>query len=140
MWHRQDGSIATVVDRAAIEALIATYCDAWQVRDRDAWLATFDEHATQEDPVGEGIRVGQEEIGQFWDRAQASYDEVELRPRALRIAGSEAALEWTIVAKEGDEWVVFDGVDVFTFDSRPSILTVRAYWDRDRRERTARRP
>lgn len=49
----------------------------------------------------------------------ASYDGIEIRERAIHVTGAEAALEWTIVAAEGPEWVVFDGVDVFTFDNEP---------------------
>ena len=90
--------------------------------------------------MGEGVRRGRPEIGEFWDRAMASYDRVEIRQRALHVAGAEAALEWTVVAKDGDEWVVFDGVHVFTFDPEPLISSVRAYWDRDGRSRVRERP
>ena len=85
------------------------YTSAWVASDRDGWLSTFSEGATQEDPVGEGVRHGRDEIATFWDRAMASYDGIELRQRALHVIGTEAALEWTVLAKDRDEWVVFDG-------------------------------
>ena len=116
------------------------YTTAWVAADREGWLSTFSERATQEDPVGEGIRHGRGEIGAFWDRAMASYDGIEIRQRALHVVGTEAALEWTVIAKDGDEWVIFDGVDVLTFDSEPLIASVRAYWQRDGRDRTRERP
>jgi steroid Delta-isomerase len=116
------------------------YTSAWVAADRDGWLSTFSEGATQEDPVGEGIRHGRDEIATFWDRAMASYDGIELKERALHIVGTEAALEWTIVAEDRDEWVVFDGVDVLTFERGPLIASVRAYWERDTRRRTRERP
>jgi len=128
------------VEHDAIRSLLTRYTDAWAAADRDGWLATFSELATQEDPVGEGVRRGREEIGDFWDQAVASYDSVEIRQRALHVVGTEAALEWTVVAKDGDEWVVFDGVDVFTFDPGPLISSVRAYWERDGRSRVPDRP
>jgi hypothetical protein len=121
---------------------MSRYTAAWASADRDGWLSTFSEEATQEDPVGEGVRTGREEIGHFWDRAIASYDGIEIRQRALHIVGTEAALEWTVIAKDGDEWVVFDGVDVLTFEPGPLplIASVRAYWERDNRPRTRDRP
>lgn len=90
--------------------------------------------------MGEGIRTGRDEIAVFWDEAMSSYDSIEIRERAIHVVGSEAALEWTIVAGEGDEWVLFDGVDVFTCDDDPLITTVRAFWNRETRSRTTKRP
>lgn len=123
-----------------MRSLLDRYAAAWAAADREGWLATFAEGATQEDPVGEGVRRGREEIGAFWDAAVASYDSIELRSRAVHVVGREAALEWTIVARDGDEWVVFDGVDVFTFDDGPLITSVRAYWQREGRRRTRQQP
>ena len=124
----------------AIRSLMTRYTAAWVLADRDGWLSTFSDGATQEDPVGEGVRHGRDEIATFWDRAMAFYDDVEIRQRALHVVGTEAALEWTVIAKDRDEWVVFDGVDVLTFDSEPLIASVRAYWERDGRRRTRERP
>src|SRR5262245_36594626 len=69
----------------AIRSLITRYTSAWAAADRDGWLSTFSVGATQEDPVGEGVRHGRDEIATFWDRAVASYDGIELRQRALHV-------------------------------------------------------
>ena len=117
-----------------VRQLLERYAAAWKANDRAGWLATFADDATQEDPVGGGVRRGHDEIGGFWDRAVASYDgTIDLRLRAVHLAGtSDAAMEWTIVASDGPERIEFDGVDVFTFAPGPVIATVRAYWG-DRR-------
>ena len=128
------------MDPEAVRSLIRRYAAAWAARDREAWLSTFAEGATQEDPVGEGIRTGREEIAGFWDRAMASYDSLEIRERAIHVVGSEAALEWSIVGRQADEWIAFDGVDVFACDDEPLITSVRAFWDRAARTRTKQRP
>ncbi len=70
----------------------------------------------------------------------SQYDSIEIRERAIHVTGSEVALEWTIVGRTADEWVVFDGVDVFTCDDEPLITTVRAFWERTARTRTRHRP
>jgi steroid delta-isomerase len=116
-----------------LRELVVEYAAAWAADDRDRWLATFADDATQEDPVGEGVRRGRDEIGGFWDTAMSNYDALEIRVRAVHVNGDEAALEWTIVAANGQEWTTFDGVDVFTFTDGPLIASVRAYWERDRR-------
>lgn len=128
------------MERDATRSLIRRYAASWAAFDRDAWLSTFAEDATQEDPVGEGVRKGRSEIAGFWDRAMSSFDSIEIRERAIHVVGTEAALEWTIVAADGDEWVSFDGVDTFTLDDEPLITAVRAYWVRDARTRTSHRP
>lgn len=69
-----------------------------------------------------------------------SYDSLEIRVRHVHVVAQEAALEWTIVARQTPEWIVFEGVDVFTFAPGPLIASVRAYWSRDARRRTKERP
>jgi steroid delta-isomerase len=110
--------------------LVRRYAAAWEQDDRAGWLATFAPTATQEDPIGEGVRRGRDEIGGFWDRAMTSRDRLQILPRAIHVAGGEAAMEWTIEAWNGRQRTTFDGVDVFTFTDEPLIASVRAYWDR----------
>ena len=114
----------------SIDALVRRYAVAWEQNDRAGWLATFASTATQEDPIGEGEHHGVDEIGGFWDRAMERRDSLEIVPRAIHVAGGEAAMEWTIAARNGHHWTTFDGVDVFTFTPEPLIASVRAYWDR----------
>lgn len=40
----------------------------------------------------------------------------------------------------GEEWVIFDGVDVFSFNELPLTTSVRAYGNRGGRLRTPDRP
>ena len=119
-------------DRAAIEKTIRAYAAAWAARDREGWLDTFADLALQEDPVGEGVRRGRDEIGEFWDRAMSGYESLEINPREIFVVGREAAMVWTIKGAASQGTVTFDGVDVFTFDESARIVSVRAYWERAR--------
>lgn len=121
-----------MADRKTIETQIRAYAAAWAARDRAAWLATFAESATQEDPIGERVRRGRAEIGEFWDESMAAYGSLEIVPRDIFVAGSEAAMEWTIHGVTARGRVTFSGVDVFTFDEAGRITGVRAYWERGR--------
>ena len=118
------------MEQQLIRGLVEAYAAAWARSDRVGWLGSFATDATQEDPVGEGVRHGHAEIGEFWDLAMEGRDSIEILPRAIHVAGNEAAMEWRIVARRGGESSTFDGVDVFTFVDGPLIATVRAYWDR----------
>jgi steroid Delta-isomerase len=118
----------------AIRALLRDYCAAWGNDDQDAWLATFAPNATQEDPIGEGVRRGLGEIAAFWDDAMAGYDALTITPDDIFVVGREAAMVWTIDAILGDRVRTFRGVDVFTFTDDARISSVRAYWQRDGRD------
>ena len=121
-----------VADRKTIEATIRAYAAAWAAKDRGAWLNTFAEAATQEDPVGSRVRRGRAEIGEFWDIAMAAYDSLEIVPRNVFVVGNEAAMEWTITAVTARGGVTFAGVDLFVLNEAGHITSVRAYWERAR--------
>jgi len=116
--------------KSRFENTIRAYASAWGARNRQQWLDTFAESATQEDPVGSGVRRGRDEIGGFWDRAMSAYESLEIIPREIFITDHEAAMVWTINATSGNGLVTFNGIDVFTFDDSRRILSARAYWDR----------
>ena len=118
--------------RSEIEEAARRYSAAFAARDRDGWLATFAEDATQEDPVGDGVRRGKAEIGAFWDMAMAAYSSLEIVPRDIFVNGREAAMEWTIRAATVDGVITFNGVDIFVFDESALIVSVRAFWERGR--------
>jgi steroid delta-isomerase len=126
-------------DRDAIERTLRAYAAAWAARDREGWLSTFADLATQEDPVGEGTRRGREEIGEFWDRAMSAYESIEIVPRGIFVTGREAAMEWTLNAATPEGIITFEGVDVLTFDEAARIVSVRAYWERARIQDQRRR-
>jgi len=119
-----------VIKAAVLETTIRAYAAAWAARHREAWLRTFAPDATQEDPVGDPVRRGHREIGEFCDREIARYESIEIVPRQIFVLGHEAAMVWTIngVIEKGP--VSFDGVDVFQFDDAGLISSVRAFWER----------
>ncbi len=119
-----------MTDQIAIEATIRAYAAAWAVRDREAWLRTFAMDATQEDPVGDPVRRGHNEIGGFWDREMARYQFIKLIPREVFVIGREAVMVWTINGVTPEGAVSFDGVDLFHFDEGDRITSVRAFWQR----------
>ena len=119
-----------MAEGTVLETTIRAYAAAWAARDREAWLRTFATDATQEDPVGDPVRRGQREIGEFWDREMARYESIEIVPREIFVVGHEAAMVWTINGVTHEGAVSFDGVDAFQFDDVGLICSVRAFWQR----------
>jgi ketosteroid isomerase-like protein len=76
-----------------LETTIRVYAAAWAARDREAWLRTFATDATREDPVGNPVRRGHHEIGEFWDREMARYESIEIVSREIFVIGHEAAMD-----------------------------------------------
>jgi steroid delta-isomerase len=115
---------AEVAEGTVLEITIRAYAAAWAARDREAWLRTFATDATQEDPVGDPVRRGHREIGEFWDREMARYESIEIVPREIFVVGHEAAMVWTINGVTDEGAVSFDGVDAFRFDDAGLISSV----------------
>src|SRR5512132_1840666 len=113
--------------RDEIEDAVRRYAGAFAARDREGWLGTFADAATQEDPIGDGVRRGKAEIGAFWDMAMAAYSSLEIVPRDIFVNGREAAMAWTIRAVTPGGSLTFDGVDIFVFDQAALIVSVRAF-------------
>jgi steroid Delta-isomerase len=119
-----------MTDQTTIDTTIGAYAAAWATRDREAWLRTFAADATQEDPVGDPVRRGHDEIGKFWDREMARYKSIEIIPRDVIVIGREAVMVWTINGATSEGAVSFNGVDVFHFDDSGRITSIRAFWQR----------
>lgn len=124
------------MDRERIEAAIRSYCASWERADRGQWLAAFHPDATQEDPIGEPVRRGHDEIGAFFDDGLRHWSGgLTLTPERIHVVGHEATMVWRIDASRPGERIEFEGVDVFVFDGDALITSVRAYWEEGARRR-----
>jgi steroid Delta-isomerase len=134
------GKPIPVIQRFLIEETVKRYADAWGKRDRDLWLSSFAQDATQVDPVGTSGNEGIVAIAAFWDRAMEMYSHIELRPLVLHVCGHQAAMTWEIIGQDRGGWVTFDGVDTFVFTDEGRISAVRGYWRQDAKRRHPTRP
>jgi uncharacterized protein (TIGR02246 family) len=129
-----------VVDESVVRATLKQYAEAWEKRDRTAWLGVFSPESSQVDPVGTEPNRGRSGIAAFWDRAMAMYSYIELRPGRIYVCENEAAMTWQIVGEDTEGWASFDGIDVFTFTPDGLIASVRAYWQQEGKQRHRSRP
>ena len=113
-----------------MRATIAAYFDRFNARDRAGYVGLYTPDATLEDPVGDEVRHGREQIGEFWDAVQSMTENVTLVPIGDPcIAGGEAAFKFTIVNVLGGTTFAMDAIDAMTFDDDGAITSMRAYWD-----------
>ncbi len=110
---------------------------AVEARDRDAWLALFEEDAVVEDPVGpsafdpEGVgHRGIEAIAAFYDTVIAANESVRFDIRTSHLCGDEVANVGTIrITFEGGTAVEVDGVYTYRRSPGGRIASIRAFWE-----------
>ena len=88
--------------------------------------ALYTPDATVEDPVGNGVRHGHDEIRQLYRRVEKQTRTVELL--SVHINGNEAAFLARLTIITGDTQTRIDGIDVMTFDDAGRITSMRAFW------------
>jgi steroid Delta-isomerase len=89
-------------------------------------LELFADGATVEDPVGTPVRTTREELREFYGPLESMEQEAELL--FTRIAGGQAAFNFRLATKAGDQTYTMAPVDVMTFDDEGKITSMRAFW------------
>lgn len=116
---------------------------AAMARNKDAWLAVFDDDAVVEDPIGpshfdpegKGHR-GKEAIAAFFDKAIAP-SELEFHFQDTFVCGNEEANVGHIIITAGGYRVKAEGVFTYRVNDAGKITALRAYWEMDRAAATA---
>lgn len=115
-----------------VRAVVDAYVGGTNAVDKDAVLALFRPDAIWHDPVGQPPHAGREGIGAFWDQVHALAERIELVPRDVIVAGSEAAMVFEIRTVVGGSTLEMDAVEVFEVGDDGLIVTLKAYWDMSR--------
>lgn len=112
------------------QQVVADYFAATRAMDADAWVATFAEDATSDDPVGAPPMKGHAALRQFFDGIVGAFAKVGLVEDHVFACGNEVAVKWTGrgTGRNGRE-VVFEGIDLFEINDDGKIQTLRAYWN-----------
>ena len=112
-----------------IREVIDAYVDRVAHGSADEVLALYAEGATVEDPVGTDVREGLEAIREFYAPLEGL--EQEGRVVAARIAGGQAAFQFELATKAGEQTYTLSPIDVMTFDDDGRITSMRAFWSND---------
>jgi len=113
-------------DRDQVLETIQSYVDLVGKGTADDILALYAEGATVEDPVGTEVRTTRESIREFYAAIEPL--EQESRLVSARVAGNEAAFQFELITRVGDQTYTLAPIDVMTFDDAGKITTMRAFW------------
>ncbi len=109
-----------------IAEVIGKYVDLVAHGTAEDVVALYAEVATVEDPVGTDLRTSREEIREFYKAIEGL--EQESRLLTARIADGQAAFQFELVRKAGDQTYTRAPIDVMTFDDDGLITSMRAFW------------
>ena len=112
--------------RDQILATIQKYVDLVAGGTTAEVVALYAEGATVEDPVGTEVRTTRESITEFYGGLEALEQQGTLV--SARVAGNEAAFQFELVTKAGDQTYTLAPIDVMTFDDDARITSMRAFW------------
>jgi steroid delta-isomerase len=109
-----------------IREVIGAYVDRVANGTTDEVLALYADDATVEDPVGTEVRSTRESIREFYSALEGLEQEGTLL--TARIAGGEAAFQFELATKAGEQTYTLSPIDVMTFDDDGLITSMRAFW------------
>ena len=105
------------------------YGTSYANRAREQFLALFAAEATLTAPIPTSTRVGNVEIGEFFDGAMASAPDFAVIIDHTIVCAQTAAVNFHFEATIYGTRMGVHGIDVFTFDSQGLIVDLTAYWD-----------
>ena len=106
--------------------VINSYVDLVSNGTTDQIVALYADGATVEDPVGSEVLTTRESIREFYSKLEG-LDKVGTLVTA-RIAGGEAAFQFELATKAGDQTYTLSPIDVMTFDDDGRITSMKAFW------------
>jgi len=113
-----------------IHAAFTAYVDAWQRRDREAFLACFTDDVVQVDPYPSQPNVGKEAVGAFFDQTMAMAEKMEFRVGHSITGGDRGVFPFTIrTSLGGGSAVEVDAIDVVAVTDDGLISSITAYVD-----------
>jgi steroid Delta-isomerase len=117
-----------MVTSEEIQTAVEEYVQSFVTADKDRFLSVLAPDVVQEDPVGSTPNRGREALERFWDSLWATCAKIDFESRELYVAGSEAALVFTLIqhTRAGAQ-VTVDGVDTFRIDGEGRIAVVRGF-------------
>ena len=102
----------------------------WNMRDRTAWLALFDDSVTFEDPVGKAPKIGRAAAEGSWDNSFTEGRVWTLHPQRIIPGGAfEAAVHMRNHGDLHGRQVELEGIELYRVDELGRIVSVRAFFE-----------
>ncbi|HIA28248.1 MAG TPA: nuclear transport factor 2 family protein [Planctomycetes bacterium] len=120
------------LSKEQIAEVVGQYFSCLRSMEVDELLELFSEDAMSYDPVGTPPLLVRDKSTNYFRALSSIFEKMALTEDDIFVAGSEAAVRWTGVAKlrSKQEEITFEGVSVFTVNPEGLISGVRSYWDK----------
>jgi hypothetical protein len=115
--------------RAALEAWLERYGQAWEQRDAARAAELFTEHAPYHEMPFDAPKAGRAGIREYWAKVTADQRNVRFSSRVLAVDGQTGVAHWTAsFDAAGGVRVELDGAFVLTFDESGLCSALREWW------------
>jgi len=121
---------ARPLTKAAVEAWLARYGEAWEQRDPQLAAALFTESAPYHEMPFDAPKAGRAGIREYWAQVTADHRNVRFDSQVLAVDGRTGVAHWSAsfnVASSGAR-VELDGAFVLSFDDSGLCSALREWW------------
>ncbi len=116
---------------AAVEAWLARYEQAWELRDSALAAALFTENAAYHEMPFDAPKAGRAGIRDYWATVTADQRDVDFKSHVVAVNGRTAVARWSANLKSASNGmrVELDGIFVLTFESSDLLCSeLREWW------------
>jgi steroid delta-isomerase len=120
------------LSKEQIAEVVGGYFSCLRNMQVDELLELFSDDALSWDPVGTPPLLVRDKSTNYFKALSGFFEKMALTEDDMFVAGNEAAVKWTGVAKlrKKEKELTFEGVSVFTVNPDGLISCVRSYWDK----------
>ena len=124
------GANAQALTQAKLEAWLASYGAAWEMRDADAAARIFTADATYREMPFEAPKAGRAGIREYWAGVTADQRDVQFDSNVIAVNGNTGVAHWSAKFKlaSSGATVELDGVFVLEFDASGLCSGLREWW------------
>jgi ketosteroid isomerase-like protein len=116
--------------KSSLQAWLARYESAWEMRDADRAAALFTQNALYSEMPFDAPKSGRAGIRDYWAMVTADQGDIEFRSEAIAVAGNTGVAHWSATFKleSTGAKVELDGIFVLELDASGACTSLREWW------------
>lgn len=126
----KSGGAAEPLTSAALESWLASYKQAWELRDAERAAALFTEDARYHEMPFDAPKIGREGIREYWTTVTADQRDPKVKTQVVAINGRTGVARWsaTLQSAASGARIDLDGAFVLTFAADGLCSELREWW------------
>lgn len=115
---------------AVLEAWLARYEQAWELRDATRAQALFTADARYHEMPFDAPKAGRSGIGDYWTTVTADQRNIDFKSQVIAVNGAIGVARWSasLMSAASGMRIELDGVFILTFDSSGLCSELREWW------------